>query len=84
MRMGMNKSVLASRMKGETAFLAVEIEAIAGLLKRDAADLFGAYIATGPDSTAPETNRPQSDYKSAGAPVAFMADFRARTAGGMS
>ena len=43
--LGMNKSVLASRMKGETAFLADELEGIAGLLRMDPVRLYADYLA---------------------------------------
>lgn len=74
---GITNSVLATRMSGSTAFLADEIEAIAGLLKMDPVEFYGRYIAVGPDM---DPNPSHSDYKSAGS-VAYMADFRARTTG---
>lgn len=48
-------SVLASRVKGETAFLAEELEAIAKILKTDPVDFYREYLAVDP-------NRPLSDY----------------------
>lgn len=45
--LGMTHTVLGSRVKGETSFLAEEIEAIAGILKRDPVEFFAAYISAG-------------------------------------
>ena len=60
LQLGINKSVLASRMNGTTAFLADEIEAIAGLLRRDAVTVYMEYLSAGfPDpgtNNAPTAN----------------------------
>lgn len=45
MAIGMNNSVLATRMHGGTAFLADELEQIAGLLKLDPVDFYRDYIS---------------------------------------
>lgn len=53
--MGINHTVLASRMKGETPFLADEIESIAELLKRDAVDFYREYLSVGTIAPEPQT-----------------------------
>jgi len=53
-RLGMNNSVLASRVKGETAFLADELEHLARLLKRDPVEFYAEYLSAGaPENTGP-------------------------------
>ena len=50
---GMTNSVLATRLNGTTPFLADELEAIAGLLKRDPVTFYADYLRAG--SSGPET-----------------------------
>lgn len=54
--LGMNVSVLSTRVNGSTAFLADEIEAIAVLLKEEPVDFYGRYISAGPATVEPESN----------------------------
>lgn len=47
MALGMNHTVLSSRTRGDTAFLAEEIEAIAELLHRDPVQFYADYLNSG-------------------------------------
>lgn len=47
MAIGMSHTALGSRCKGETGFLADELEAIAGLLKREPVEFYADYLAAG-------------------------------------
>ena len=71
--LGMNKSVLASRMKGETAFLADELEGIAGLLRMDPVRLYADYLAVPRGFEPGAANQRTSDYK---AVVSDLVAFR--------
>jgi len=54
MRLGMNNSVLATRMSGATPFLADELEKLAVLLKRDPVEFYAEYLRAGtPENTGP-------------------------------
>ena len=52
---GMNVSVLASRMNGSTAFLADELEDLAKLLRRDPVEFYAEYLSVGPGGFEPPT-----------------------------
>ena len=44
---GSNHNSLGARLRGDTAFLAEDLEAIAGLLKRNPVEFYGAYLMAG-------------------------------------
>lgn len=56
LQIGMNHTVLSTRMNGSTAFLADEIESIAQLLKVDPVDLYRSYLTAGSTPTQPPTD----------------------------
>ena len=83
-RIGLNPTSMGERLKGQSPFLADELEGIARVLRIDPIEFYGRYITVKPGGSDVEGSNPShSDYKSAGS-VAYMADFRARAAGGMS
>lgn len=47
MALGTNHTSLGARLRGETAFLAEDLESIAQLLKRDPVGFYGSYLAAG-------------------------------------
>jgi len=64
--MGVSHSVLSTRLKAETAFLAEELEQIAGLLKRDPVDFYRDYLAVGPEGLEPPASSVKSGVVIAG------------------
>lgn len=59
MAIGTNHTSLGARVKGDTAFLAEDIESIAYLLKRDPIEFYGEYINAGTDPSNPRTLVPK-------------------------
>ena len=59
MAMGTSHTSLGARLKGETAFLADDIESVALLLKRDPIEFYGEYIRAGSDDFNPRTLVPK-------------------------
>lgn len=72
---GLTHSVLASRANGTTAFLADELEQIAGLLKRDPVEFYAEYIAVGRAGFEPATSTVES--RRFGNPVINLSDRKA-------
>ena len=54
--LGMSHSSLGDRLKGNTSFLAEDIEDIATLLKRDPVEFYADYLAVGPTGLEPMTS----------------------------
>lgn len=52
---GTNHTSLGSRLKGETAFFAEDIESLASILKRDPVTFYGEYLRAGQDDSNPGT-----------------------------
>lgn len=74
--LGMNHTVLGSRLNGATAFLADEIESVAHLLKREPVEFFAEYLASGTGDFKPTESNPRpKDYKAA---VSDLDEFRSR------
>lgn len=55
MAIGTNHSSLGARVKGETAFTAEDIEAIAVLLKQDPIEFYGRYLNAGSEDADTRT-----------------------------
>lgn len=61
-KIGVSHSSLGDRLRGKVAFLAEDIEEIAGILKRDPVEFYAAYLAAGHNPTPDESDPRDSEW----------------------